>query len=256
MHTITVDDEQHAVKSMQRLLRKIDPEGIHEGVLYADAFLRYIEENQPEIAFVDVDLPGIDGITLMKQASQLVPDMNIILYTGHPEFKAEAMDSFASGYLVKPVTLPDLERVLANLRHPLRSIRVQCFGHFEVFVNDIPLKFERKGSKEVLAYLVDRRGAEVSDDELRALLWADEEDSAKKRNYIHNIIYDIRSTFSSFGIADVINSRHGFYSINVKKIRCDYYDYLDGKQVRAAKLGEYMEQYSQWSQKTKAALFS
>ena len=254
MHTITVDDEQLAIRALQRMLRRIDPEGVHEGVLYADDFLRYVEEHQPDIAFIDVDLAGTNGLRLTERLSEIAPELNVILYTGHPEFKAEALDSFVSGYLVKPVTQPDLEKVIAHLRHPVRCIRVQCFGHFEVFVNDIPLKFERKGSKEVLAFLIDRRGAEVSDEEIRALLWEDGE-IASKKNYIHNIIYDIRNTFAALGIEDVIISRHGYYNINTGKLRCDYYDYLAGKPVRTAQLREYMEQYANWSCKTKAVLF-
>jgi two-component SAPR family response regulator len=255
MHTITVDDEQIAVTSLQRLLRKVDPDGIHEGFIYADDFLRAVEEKLPDIAFVDIDLAGTDGITLTQQLTERYPELNIILYTGHPEFKPDAMDAFASGYLVKPVTLPELQTALSHLRHPLRTIKVRCFGHFEVFVNDKPMKFERKDSKEVLAYMIDRRGAEVSDDELRALLWPDEEDLSKKRNYIHNIIYDIRNTFAANGLEEVIISRHGFYSVNVSKLSCDYYDYLDGKPVKAAILHEYMEQFGEWSRKTKHALF-
>lgn len=255
MHTITVDDEQIAVNSLLRLLRQIDPDGHHEGVIRAEQFMNYIAENNVDIAFIDVDLYGADGITLTKILSKNYPELNVILYTGHPEFKAEALDLYVSGYLVKPVLRADLEQALSHLRYPIRNVRVQCFGFFEVFVNEKPLKFARKDSKEVFAYLIDRRGAEVSDEMLRCLLWSEDEDTDKKKAYIRNIIYDIRNTFSSVGIEDIIFSRHGYYSVDIQKIKCDYYDFLNGKPVASLPLHEYMEQFSSWSVQTKEALF-
>ena len=205
--------------------------------------------------FIDVDLYDTNGIILTKQLSKTHPKLNVILYTGHPEFKADALDLFVSGYIVKPVTKPDLERVLGHLRYPVRGVWVQCFGLFEVFVNDKPLRFGRKDSKEVFAYLIDRRGAEVSDEAIRCLLWSEKEDTEKKKNYVHNIIYDIRNTFSSVGIEDIIISRQGYYAIDPDKIRCDYYDWLKGENVSSAKTREYMEQFSSWSVATKCAIF-
>ena len=93
------------------------------------------------------------------------------------------------------------------------------------------------------------------EDMIRYLLWSEEEDSDKKRTYVRNIIYDIRSTFSAAGIEDVVISRQGNYCVNTQKIRCDYYDWLDGKPVRTAMLHEYMEQFSSWSAATKQAIF-
>lgn len=256
MKTITVDDEQIAVNSLLRILRTVDPDGQHDGVIRADDFLSYINSNHVDIAFVDVDLHEANGIALTRKLAKTHPKLNIVLYTGHPEFKPEAMDLFVSGYLVKPATKAALEEVLAHLRFPVRDVRVQCFGFFEVFVGGKPMKFGRKDSKEVFAYLVDRRGVAVSDDTIRYLLWSEEDDNEKKRTYVRNIIYDIRNAFSAAGIDDIIISQQGFYSLNTEKIRCDYYDWLNGKNVPAAKLREYMEQFSSWSVMTKNAIFA
>ena len=255
MQTITVDDERFARTALIRLLTKIDPEGIHEGVQNADELLAYVKEHDVEIAFVDVDMYGMDGITLTKELAVIKPDLNVIIYTGHPEFKADALDLYVSGYIVKPVSEEILVDAIDHLRYPIRQLKVQCFGPFEVFYGGQPVKFERKDSKEVLAYLIHKRGAEVSEEELRYLIWTEKEDTPKKKNYIRNIIYDIRTVFSRYGISDVINNSHGCYSVNVNKLKCDYYDYLDGKDISTSSLGEYMEQFSSWSGATKFKLF-
>ncbi|HOR21775.1 MAG TPA: hypothetical protein PLY43_03540, partial [Ruminococcus sp.] len=118
-----------------------------------------------------------------------------------------------------------------------------------------PVKFSRKDSKEVFAYLIDKRGAEVSEDELRYILWEENEDSDKKKIYIRNIIYDIRRSLEACGVTDVVLNSKGSYSINTPKLNCDYFDYLRGKKAVGSAMEEYMEQYSSWSIQTKSKLF-
>lgn len=255
MLTITLDDETFAVNALLRVLKKVDPAGIHEGVTNEKDFFAYLEEHFADVAFVDVDLYGTDGITITKTLAEKYPDLNVIIYTGHPQYRGDAMDVYACACLVKPVDEDDVQEALAHLRRKIRSVRIQCFGRFEVFADDKPVKFKRTGSKEVFAYLIDKRGAAVSIDELRCLLWGEEEDTEQKKNYIRNLIRDIRSILGQYGLYDVILNDPGFYAVDSSKLNCDYYDFLAGKEVRAALLGEYMEQYSAWSGATKKKLF-
>ena len=65
MNTITVDDETFAINSMLRLLKKTDPNGTHTGVRDSGAFIEYVKNNPVDIAFVDVDLYGSNGLDLV-----------------------------------------------------------------------------------------------------------------------------------------------------------------------------------------------
>lgn len=255
MNTITVDDEQFAINSLLRLLKKTDPNGTHTGVRDSSAFFDYVKNNPVDIAFVDVDLYGANGLDLVKQLSDIKKEINVIMYTGHSQFKADALDLYVSGYIVKPVNAEDLAKALNHLRYPVKELRVQCFGHFEVFYGSLPVRFERKDSKEVFAYLIDKKGAEVSESELRYLLWADEEDTPKKKSYIRTIISDIRNTFSKYGENEVIFNSRGYYYINPYRLKCDYYEHLDGKEVKSANSGIYMLQYGTWADATRKALY-
>ena len=258
MKTVTLDDESLAVSSLLRQLKKIDPNGSHEGFVKLEDLMDYIHGHRVDIAFVDIDLTSaLNGIDLTRHLSESYPDMNIIIYSGHaePEYKAEALELYVSGYLVKPVTEEELRQALTKLRVPVKELRVQCFGHFEVFFGGEAVRFDRKYSKEVFAYLIDKRGAEVPEEELRGIVWSDSEGGDEKRSYIRNIIYDIRKTLVKCGVPkEFITTSKGHYGIDRSMISCDYYDYLDGKDVRAAKLGQYMEQYD-WAAPVRERLF-
>ncbi|MBR1393321.1 MAG: response regulator [Ruminococcus sp.] len=258
MITATLDDEQLAVKSLIRRLRRIDPGGVHEGFVRLADFMDFADSRHIDIVFLDIDLGGaVNGLDLIRHLYEKHGDMNIIIYTGHPdpEYKVAALDSSVCGYIVKPVSEEELRTAIARVRIPIRELNVQCFGHFEVFYGTAPVRFDRKDSKEIFAYLIDKRGAEVSEEELRYILYKESDDGDEKRVYIRSIIYDIRKTLGKYGLPkEIILNSKGAYSIDRSMLRCDFYDYLDGRSVPAAKLGQYMEQYP-WAQEVKSRLF-
>ncbi|MBR1824687.1 MAG: response regulator [Ruminococcus sp.] len=258
MITVTLDDEQLAVNSLTRRLKRIDPNGTHEGFVRMEDMLDFLENNQADIAFVDIDLGyAVNGLDLTKHLSEKYPGLNIFIYTGHSDadYRVQALDLYVCGYLVKPVSEEDIRTAITKVRTPIRELRVQCFGYFEVFYGTSPVKFERRDSKEILAFLIDKRGAEVSEEELRVILFKEGEDGDEKRTYIRNIIDDIRKTLGKYGVPkEMISNSKGFYSIDTSMLRCDFYDCLDGKNVPSARLGQYMEQYP-WAAGVKKHLF-
>ncbi|MBR1383919.1 MAG: response regulator, partial [Ruminococcus sp.] len=203
MITATLDDEQLAVNALVRKLKRIDPNGTHEGFVRITDFMDFADHNYIDIAFLDIDLnSSINGLDLIRHLYEKYGDMNIIIYTGHPdaEYKVAALDNSVCGYLLKPLSEEDIRTAITKVRTPIRELRVQCFGYFEVFFGTNPIKFERKDSKEIFAFLIDKRGAEVSEEELRAILFKEDEDGDEKRTYIRNIIYDIRKTLGKHGV--------------------------------------------------------
>lgn len=143
---------------------------------------------------------------------------------------------------MKPINDEKLKKALENLRHPLlekiKGFRVKCFGNFEVYKDGVPIKFKHKRTKELFAYLIDRYGATVSTKEMATAFY--EED--KKESNIRNLRSDLKNTFDQLGLSDVLLRNGGDVGVNVEKIDCDYYDYLDGQKNLFH--GEYMSQYS------------
>lgn len=207
------------------------------------------DKDPVQIAFLDIEMPRISGLEIAKRIQKISPNTNIIFCTGYDKYALEALELYVSGFIMKPVNKSKMTKAVENLRYPIRKLNIKCFGTFEVFFGDSPVRFKRSQSMEVLAYLIDKRGGFVSEDELRYLLWSEEEDTDKKRIYIRNIISDIRSVFRSFGVEDVIiNNRMSYYSIDRRKISCDLYDYLDGRlKLSDEEKSTYMKQYD-WAE--------
>jgi two-component SAPR family response regulator len=135
-----------------------------------------------------------------------------------------------------------------------KKLRAVTFGSFEVYADKTPLVFRRTKTKELLAYMIDRRGAETSVNTLCAVLWPDETDDERKRDYLYHLFSDLKKTLKDAGFPDAVLSRGRGYAVDTQKIDCDYYHLLDGDaRARRSFVGEYMDQYS-WSEPTCAWL--
>lgn len=67
-----------------------------------------------DAAFLEVALPEMSGVALARQLQARCPRGNLIFVTEFPQYMGEAFDLHASGYLMKPVTVPEVQRELAD----------------------------------------------------------------------------------------------------------------------------------------------
>ncbi|MGN1318045.1 MAG: response regulator [Lachnospirales bacterium] len=257
MNIIVVDDERLALESLVNTIENvIENAKIHSFRNAKDA-LNFFENSECDIAFLDIKLKQMTGLELAKRFKNINDKVNIIFVTGFSEYAVDAFELYASGYLLKPVDEKQLKKALTNLRNPVnitsrKKIRIQCFGSFEVFFEDKPVIFKRKKTKELLAYLVDRKGASSTMGELIGVLWENKPADISRHSNLRNLIYDLKSTFSDLGVEDIIVKSRNSISIKVDEVDCDYYKFLQNTS-NSVKLynGEYMKQYS-WAEITMA----
>lgn len=257
MNIVVVDDEKMALESMKSAILKNDPEcEVHTFRLAAEAY-DYIVENDTDVAFLDIEMIDISGIEFAKNLKLVKPELNIIFATGYDEFLKDAFDMHASGYLLKPVTPEKVRKELDNLRYPVvfknnkdKRIRFSCFGNFEAYIDNMPIKFKYSKSKEALAYMVDRCGSLCTNNEIMAALWEDD----THESYLKNIKRDLVDIFEKSGLDDVLVKQRNYIGINKNSVKCDFYDMQAGMPY-AINLyrGEYMEQYS-WAEFTRGKL--
>ena len=249
MKCLIADDEILILRDIKRTAIKVlgDNTEIFEAS-NSDEALEIIKSNDIPIAFLDIDMPFISGLEVAKKIQEMKPKTNIIFVTGYEQYALEALELYVSGFIMKPVNENNMRKAIDNLRFPIAELTVKCFGNFEVFYDGRPVNFKRSKCKEVFAYLIDKRGAFVSEDELRFLLWSEDEDTDKKRRYVRNIISDIRVTLKECGKDDVIiNDNKSSYAVKMDSISCDLYDYLDRKSDKGkADKDRYMAQY-EWA---------
>ena len=255
MNILAVDDEYYALK----LLEKAINESVQDAELYlCDEPQKAIDTARAhtiDVAFLDIHMSGMSGVELAKALKDINPKVNIVFATGYSEYMKDAIDLRSSGYLLKPVTAAAVKTELENLRHPIewtsgKRVRVQTFGNFDVFIDGAPVKFERKQSKEIFAYLIDKRGTSVTYAELASIIWEDGDYDRVRQKNLQVYVASLVKTLQSLGENDLILKGRQGILVNTAKIDCDYYRFLEGD-VRAINsfTGQYMNAYS-WAEFT------
>ena len=246
MRVLLVDDEELQLTRLEKTVKNVLSVGC-EIVRYSNPVLAAEEsvDNKIDVAFLDIEMPVLNGIGLAKKLKKNNPQVNIIFVTAYDHYALDAYKLHASGYVTKPVSEEKVRAEIEALRYPVeikatKKLQVKCFGNFEVFSLGTPLNFRYAKTKELLAYLVDREGASVNVNELNAVLWDEDH-----KSYLRNLIVDLKEALKAVGADEVFINRRNAYSVDPDKLDCDAYAYKrnDPDAVRAYR-GEYMAQYS------------
>ena len=114
---IIADDHPAIIDAVSRYLADVDDVEIVAQAQDGDEALRLIAEHAPDVAIVDIRMPGVGGIDIARKLSDEGSPTAIILYTGHGErsLLLEALDAGARGFLVKEAPLDDLARAIRTI---------------------------------------------------------------------------------------------------------------------------------------------
>ncbi len=255
MNIICVDDEEPALRSLRRVLADISPEANVVEFLFADEALQYAQTNSVDVAFLDIEMSEMNGISLAEKLKEINKNINIIFVTGFIDYILDAFNLHASGYILKPI---DPERVAFELKDLRCSVKkkneglyIQCFGYFEVFFNGVPVTFAHAKTKELFAYLVNRGGTLCTKNEIISTIWEERPNSESLQVQYRQLVSDLSAKLRAIGASEILIKRRGELALLTKNIKCDYLDYLNDKRGHSGVYcGEFMEQYS-WAEMTK-----
>jgi two-component SAPR family response regulator len=156
---------------------------------------------------------------------------------------------------MKPVTAEDIKAELKDLRYPISKkknylLYCRCFGSFEAFdQNGDVVCFERKKSKELLAYLLYKQGIRCTNQELHEILFENRAYESNMENRMYQtLVSSLSSTLKSIGAEAVLQRSYGMIKLDVTKVACDWYEYLGNNKNGAPDYkGDFMKQYS-WAE--------
>lgn len=260
MNAFCIDDEPYVLQQNISVCKESMCFSSVEGAINQNEALSYLENHAVDIVFLDINMPTVNGLSLGKTIKNKYPQISIIFVTGYSEYALDAFQMHAEGYLTKPISTEDIKSEVAHIeqqkqRFQINSdIFVQTFGNFEIYVKKVPVRFERKKAKELLAYLVNKRGSGVTRAELASIFWEDELYDHSKQKQLDVYIQSLKKTLKNYDILSIFEVEKGELRVNALAFQCDYYDLLEGKkEALQAYCDDYMDAYS-WAESTKAFL--
>ncbi|MBW6480764.1 MAG: LytTR family DNA-binding domain-containing protein [Bacteroidales bacterium] len=111
-----IDDEKHAIDTLTYDLLENHSDEVE--ILFSSTSpvegLKKLHTERPDLLFLDVDMPGLSGLDLVELMQDL--PTRVVFTTAHLEYAVKAVETMASGYLLKPVQPDDLQRIIEKVK--------------------------------------------------------------------------------------------------------------------------------------------
>ncbi len=121
MNIIILDNHKLIITEIRRQVLSVLPTAVCVCFTKQREAIEYVKKHRVDIALLDVDMPGLNGIEVAELMCQINPRLNIIFVTGYPEYALQAFTVPVSDFIVKPVSEDALRASFQKLRFPLEE---------------------------------------------------------------------------------------------------------------------------------------
>lgn len=258
MNVIYIDDEQPAIDNFRLTTANFSEiEELHT-FLSGEEALHFVDTNIVDVAFLDMEMPGLHGLELAKRLKVSDPNLRIVFVTAYSQYALDAWGVDASGYLLKPYTAADIRKELAKCAYrplPSHKVVIQTIPSFMISVNGEPLRISSAKEKELLALLVDRGDRGFTAGEGIACLWPDRVSDSSTQSLLRMTYKRLLKTLEEAGVGNILATKDNRRYLKTDAVECDLYRILSGdKQAARQYKGAYLQEY-EWAEERNAQLY-
>lgn len=245
---IAVDDEIFSLKRFEHIIQKESRVKLSASFTNGMDALEYIKNNTVDIAFLDIEMPVINGLELAERILEIDPYVSVIFVTAFDQYALEAFKAHAIGYLLKPLDIKDFSKEIDSLEHskkprdpkeasnPLaeqssKKLTVKCIGQFSCYAEnqpDKPVTFRTAKTAELFALLINKYKSPLSKYAILDTLFPDMDYEKSTKIFYVSCSY-LRSAFSKIGVGEILVRDNDTYRIDISIMDCDYINLLDNE---------------------------
>ncbi len=229
-----IDDERPCLDELAWLLKQYPDVELAGMDTDSRKALERISECAPDVVFLDIDMPKLDGFELALRIQQIYPSIMVIFVTAHPQYALDAFRAHPLDFLLKPARQAKLDDCITHLRrqyallHPEGrakcALTIRCLGPFEISC-EVEIKWGTRRVRELFLYLIGRNGSPASKAEMLRTLFDEQDD----KNTVHNLYMTIHRLRSLLVMLDPERKFIRLTEDNALMIApsvCDYTDFM------------------------------
>jgi two-component SAPR family response regulator len=231
IRVILVDDEENALDVLEILLGEIGQFAIIGRFTHPLDAIRAINPGQCDAVFLDVDMPGMDGMELARTIREIDPDIQVIFTTAYSQYALEAFEIDSLDYLLKPIRKERLRKAVDRIVRTMQSAsvngtrlpRISCMGGFSIKTGgaeDKPVSWRTNKEKELCALFVHHGGQFVDPSAIIEALWPDSEPNTA-RMYMYTCVSYMRKTFENHQLPFSLLRNDDGYRLSFGDVRPD-----------------------------------
>ena len=118
---VMADDEHGVMLLLCSILSRLEGALVIGTAENAKDTIKLTIEHNPDLAFLDIELPDMKGIELAERLREIKPDLAIVFITAHQEYSLNAFKLYAFDYILKPI---DEERVKSTFRRIYNMLEI------------------------------------------------------------------------------------------------------------------------------------
>lgn len=210
LKAVLIDDEPLALDYLEHLLNKIAEYEIVGKYTNPIEAKKALTEMKVDVVFLDIEMPGLNGIELAEKITEMNPNSSIVFVTAFDHFAIKAFELNSLDYLLKPIQFERIQSTTKRLKKQMdllknhrqteeESLHIQLFRDPSI-VRDgraVSLKWRTSKAQQLFFYLIHHRDRMVSKSELIELLWPDFI-IEKAQTQLYSTVYQVRKTIKIF----------------------------------------------------------
>lgn len=231
---VLVDDEILVLNLLKKIISETNDIKIIGEFTDPERALIEIPNLEPDVLFLDVDMPEMNGIELGTRLieSDANEDMAIVFVTAYEQYAIHAFKLNAIHYILKPVDPDSVEEVVKRL-NPKREMeqtkvsdsgKINFFGPMHIRVNGNKIDFLTAKVEELLALLIMNRDKGISKWSIIDVLW-EEASIEKSQQNLYTMMFRLKKLLRNAGIMVDVKSKNSIYRIVLKAVHCDLIEY-------------------------------
>jgi len=238
LKVIIVEDENPSLQMIKMMIKKNVNLNIVGEYLNSNQALKNIFLDNPDVVFLDVEMPVMNGIELAEKIQECGKNIQIVFISAYPQYALNAFKVNAVNYILKPITKEQIdittERLLKNynLTHNIKEENikyiVQCFGSFQVYNYSSKdcVKWSTSKAEQLFAYFIYNIGEFHDKWKLCDILWCNSTPKNLQQN-LYSTINRLKNDLKNIGIENIIFYNQGMYRIDLTKFSCDILTFKD-----------------------------
>ncbi|WP_313894258.1 response regulator [Psychrobacillus sp.] len=239
MKVLIVDDEPIMLLAMKRMLSSIGGVEIVGSFQEVKEVLSFCRNHEVDLAFLDIEIGGEDGIELARNLRFNHADLPIVFTTSHADYAIQAYDIYPLDYMIKPVSKKRLVQTITRAANRssvstspvVNRLKVQALGCLEVCsTHQGPVKWMSKKSEELFAYLLLNRGRSVMKMKVIENIFSNMP-FKNAETYLNTATYQLRKALSIHGFKEIIISGKEKYRLNLSQVDVDFMQFEQGVEL-------------------------
>lgn len=232
---VVVEDEKPILDLMKILISRNENLNVIGEFTSSKEALLNIPKLNPDVVFLDVEMPGMNGIELAREITKYNENLEVIFVTAYEKYAVEAFKVNAINYILKPITEEEINFTVARLLkkypkavHDRKEKRygLYCLGNLKLYEGskNLEIKWPTAKTEELFSFLIYHKGENANKWNICETLWGSKDPDSAEHN-LHNTIYRLKSTLKKFGINNVIQYETKGYRINLNDFYCDAFEF-------------------------------